>query len=55
MDEQTMVEVRGILERLADGETVHLGSFSDNGEETTPADRHAEVLRELADGLPAAA
>lgn len=46
---EVRAEVAGLLESLANGESVQLGAFSDNGDsEATPADVQAEYLRELA-------
>jgi hypothetical protein len=43
--------VVAMLEKLANGEAVELGEFSDNASGTTAADLEADALRELAAGL----
>jgi hypothetical protein len=46
---QAREKVADLLDSLANGDTVALGDFSDNGSDATEADVLAERLRELAE------
>lgn len=46
-----LAEVRSLLERLANGESVALGEFGTEVSGDTDADVHAAILRDIADSI----
>ena len=52
---EVLLRVADLLDRLANGESVQLGEFGDNSADPDPVGEEAALLRETADGFRAGA